>query len=116
LYAAALAASGIAIEVGYNNGRCVIRDEIVSMAVYSRFSGYGKVEYEVLTVEEYKAKTELPTERWGWLNGRALMWKPKTGDDLHSTKVMADRLVIRFLELSESVMKERNRQPGTRWI
>jgi hypothetical protein len=104
----------------------VIRDATVSMAIYCRASGYGKVDYEVLTVEEYKARTELPSERWMWFGERpsptkteyeleltrslAPAWKPKHGDDLLSSKALADNIVVRFFELSEQVTRDQNRK------
>ena len=45
-----LAAQGIEIEVSHNTGRCVIRNEIVSLAIFCRFSGYGRIEHETLTI------------------------------------------------------------------
>jgi hypothetical protein len=128
----ALAETGVKLEQAHSTGRCVIRDETVSMAVYCRFSGYGQVEYEVLTVEEYKVRTELPNERWGWIEGRpspsktekyeleltpsrAIAWKATNDNDLFSSKVLGDKIVIRFFEWSEQVTKDRNRRRSQGW-
>lgn len=98
------------------------------MVVYCRFAGYGQVDREALTVEEYKAKTELPDERWLWYEGRprptkieryeleltpapTLAWKSNIGNDLYPSKVLADKLVVRFLKLSQQVTRESNRKP-----
>jgi hypothetical protein len=42
--------------------------------------------------------------------GRALAWKPKHGDGMFSSPVLADRLVVQFLDLADKVTAERNRK------
>jgi TIR domain len=123
----ALIAKGIKIEINHNSGQCVIRNATVSMAVYCRFSGYGRIEHETLTVEEYEARIEMPYEQVWWPEGRpratnteryelelthsrTLAWKPHLGTDLWSSEVMADKIVVRFLELADEVTFERNRK------
>lgn len=51
------------------------------MAIYWRSSGYGKVDYEELTTEGYKAGTEMPNELIQWWVGRP---RPTTTESTNS--------------------------------
>ncbi len=123
-----LAATGVEIEVAYNEGRCVIRNSMVSVIVFWRMSGYGQIEHEALTVEEYSARMEMPHDRVFWPEGRpkpiqtdeyeleltrslTLAWKPKRRSELVPSPVLADRIVIRFMDLTDKITHDRNRQP-----
>ena len=124
----ALRISQIKVEERHNSGRCVIRNDKVSMAVYCRFSGYGTIDREELTVEEYKAQILMPEERRMYLDGRGPSpshsdkyeleltrarepaWKPQHDGGYFPAPVLAERIMVRFLELTDEVTVERNRR------
>jgi hypothetical protein len=120
----ALADSNIGIEQNHSESRCVIRGRLASLAIFWR-SGYGTVESQKLIVEEYKARMALPNERWIFIDARpspadagqyeldlsrtrSLVWTTTGAGGQYSSTVLADRLVVQFLDLADRVTTDTN--------
>jgi hypothetical protein len=86
-------------------------------------------------VEEYEARIQMPYERGLYIaiegppkpiktekyeleltRARSPAWKPKDGTDLFASPILADQLVIQFLELADKVTAERNRRKSPGWL
>ena len=103
-----------------------IRGRLASLAIFCR-SGYGSDESQKLIVEEYKARMALPNERWIFIDGRpspagteqyeldlgrsrSLWWTTTGPIGQFSSTVLADRLVVQFLDLADRVTTDSNRR------
>ncbi len=122
----ALADGNIAIEQSHSESRCVIRGRLASLAIFWR-SGYGSDESQKLIVEEYKARMALPNERWIFSDARpspastgqyeldldrsrSLVWTTTGPVGQISSTLLADRLVVQFLDLADRVTTDSNRR------